>query len=41
MPDADNGMPAIEVEVFLPLVIPYFTTFAPDDVHVEEWIYIE
>jgi hypothetical protein len=41
VPDADDGMPAIEVQILLPFVIPYLTTFAPDDVHVEERIYVE
>jgi hypothetical protein len=41
VPDTDNGMSAIEIEIFLTLVIPYFTTFALHDVHIEERIYIE
>jgi hypothetical protein len=34
-------MSAVEIQVFLPFVIPYLTTFAPDDVHVEERINVE
>ena len=41
VPDADHGMSAIEVQILLPFVIPYLTTFAPDDVHVEERVYVE
>ena len=39
--DADHGMSAIEVQVLLPHLIPHFTAFALDDVHVEERIYVE
>jgi hypothetical protein len=34
-------MSAIEVQVFLPLVVPNLATFALDDVHIEERINIE
>ena len=38
---ADHGMTAIEVQIFLSLVIPNLTALALHDVHVEEWIYVE
>jgi hypothetical protein len=34
-------MTAIEVEVFLTILVPHFATFALHDVHVEERIYVE
>jgi hypothetical protein len=37
----DDGVPAIQVQIFLPLVIPNFTSFALNNVHVEERIYIK
>ena len=39
--DADHGMAAIQVEVFLTLVIPNLTALALHNVHVEERIYVE
>ncbi len=36
-----NGMSAIEVEVFLPFVVPHPCTFALDDIDVEERINVE
>jgi hypothetical protein len=41
VPDADNGMPAIEVEILLTLIVPYLTALALHDIHVEERIYVE
>jgi hypothetical protein len=41
VPDADHGVAAIEVQVLLSFVIPYFTTLALHNVHVEERIYVE
>ena len=41
VPDADDGMTAIQVEILLSFVVPYFTSFSLDDVHVEEWINVE
>jgi hypothetical protein len=34
-------MASIEVQILLPLVIPYLAAFALYDVHVEERIYVE
>jgi hypothetical protein len=34
-------MAAIEVQILLSFVVPNFTAFALDNVHVEERIYIE
>jgi hypothetical protein len=34
-------MSAIEVEVFLTLVVPDLAPFSPDDVHVEKGIDVE
>jgi hypothetical protein len=39
--DADHGMAAIEVQVFLSFVVPHLAAFALNDVHVEERINIE
>ena len=41
MSDADDSMTAIEVQVFLTLVIPHLAAFSLDDVDVEERIYIK
>ena len=41
MTDADDGMTAIQVKVFLTLVIPYLTTFSLHDVHIEQGIYVK
>ena len=37
--DADDGMPAVEVEIFLSFVVPHMATLAFDDVDVEKRIY--
>jgi len=39
--DADNGMTAIEVEVFLTLVVPYVTALTFYYIDIEKWIYVE
>ena len=39
--DADDCMTAIEVEIFLPLVVPHAATFAFVDGYVEKWIYVK
>ena len=36
--DADDGMPAIEVEVFHALVIPYLASLSFDDVDIEQGV---
>jgi hypothetical protein len=41
MPDADHGVPSVEVQILLSFVIPYLTTLALHDIHVEERIYVE
>jgi hypothetical protein len=41
MSDADDGMTAIQIQILLSLVVPNLTTFALNDVHVEERIYVE
>ena len=38
---AYHSMTTIQVEVFLTLVVPDFTTFALDNVDIEERIYIK
>jgi hypothetical protein len=39
--DTDDGMTAIQVKIFLTILVPDFATFALHDVHVEEGIYVE
>jgi len=39
--DADNGMTAIEVEVFLAFVVPYVTALTFYYIDIEKWIYVE
>ena len=41
MADGDDGMAAIEVEVFSALFVPYVAAFAPHDVDVEQGIYVK
>ena len=41
VPDADYGMAAIEIEVFLPLIVPYFASLSFHDGYGEEGIYIK
>ena len=41
MANADNGMTAIKVELFLTFIVPHFTSFALYDVYIEEWINVE
>ncbi len=41
MADADDRMAAVEVEVFLPLVVPYPCTFAFDNIDVKQGINVE
>ena len=41
MADGDDGMTAVEVQIFGPLVIPDMTAAAFDDVYVEKRIYVE
>ena len=38
--DADDSMSAIEVQIFLSLVIPHLASLALDNVHIEEGIHI-
>jgi hypothetical protein len=35
VPDADNSMTTIEIQVFLSFLIPYLATFALHDVDIE------
>jgi hypothetical protein len=37
----DDGMTAIQVQIFLTFVIPNLTAFALHNIHVEERIYVE
>ena len=39
--DAYDGMSSIEVKVLLTFIVPHATTFAADDVNIEQWIYIK
>jgi hypothetical protein len=39
--NGNDGMPSIKVEILLALFIPYFTTFALNDVNIKERIHIE
>jgi hypothetical protein len=39
--DADDSMATIQVQILLTLVVPYLTTFALHNIHVEERIYVE
>ena len=41
MPNADHGMSAVKVKIFLTFVVPYFCVFALDNVNVKERIYVE
>ena len=41
MPDGDNGVPSVQVKVFLSFVIPHVAGFSLDNVNVKERIYIE
>jgi hypothetical protein len=41
VPDTDDGVPTIEVQILLALVVPYLAAFALHDVYIEERIYIE
>ena len=41
MSDGDDGMTAIEVQIFLALVVPYVATLSLHNVHVEQGINIE
>ena len=38
--DADDSMSAIEVQIFLSLVIPHLASLSLDNVHIEEGIHI-
>ena len=40
MTDADNGMTAIEVEVFLTLVVPYLAALTFYNINIEKRIYV-
>ena len=40
MTDADNGMTAIEVEIFLPLVVPYLAALSFYNINIEKRIYV-
>ena len=39
--DADDSMPAIQIQVFLTLVVPHLATFSLDNVDVVERIYVK
>ena len=39
MPDGDNGVPSVQVKVFLSFVIPHVAGFSLDNVNVKERIY--
>jgi hypothetical protein len=41
MAHADDGMTAIEVQIFLTLVIPDLASLALHDVHIEQGIYVK
>ena len=41
MPDGDDGMPSIKVEVLRTVLVPYVAAFSFDDVDVKERIYVE
>ena len=41
VPDADDGVPAIQIQVLLSFLVPYSTAFALDNVYIEERINIE
>ena len=41
MSDGDDGMTAVEVQIFLPLVVPYVATLSFHNVYVEQGINIE
>ena len=41
MPDGDDGMAAIEVEILLPVVVPHSATLSSDDINVEKGIYVK
>ena len=40
MTDADNGMTAIKVEIFLPLVVPYLAALSFYNINIEKRIYV-
>jgi hypothetical protein len=40
MANGDNGMPAIEVEILVALVVPHLAALTLDDIDIEERIYI-
>ncbi len=40
MTDADNGMTAIEVEVFLTLVVPYLAALTLYNINIEQRRYV-
>ena len=40
MTDADNGMTAIKIEVFLTLVVPYLAALSFYNINIEKRIYV-
>ena len=40
MTDADNGMTTIEVEIFLPLIVPYLAALSFYNINIEKRIYV-
>ena len=39
--DADDGMTAIEVEVFLSLVVPHVAVLSAHNIDVEKWVNVK
>ena len=39
--DADDGMPAIQVQILLSLIVPDLTALSPHDVYIEQGIYVK
>ena len=41
VPDADDGMTAIEIQILLSLVVPNLAAIALHNVDIKKWIYVE
>ena len=41
VPDTDDGVSAIEVEIRLTFVVPHVDSLSPHDVYIEERVHIE
>jgi hypothetical protein len=39
--NADNGMTAIKVHVFLTFIVPYFASFSLHDIHIEKGVNVK